>query len=336
MPTPRSARIFSRHHPTAPVLILSALVGVGIAPVLVAQAPVAEGGSVVVDPVPTQRSGIPGGIVRQDLAPTASGLVREGAFVSEHQGLLRPLKGGGWAFVFDPDADDNRLKPMIVQPGLRLTEMRRLVEASDRPITFRVSGRVLVYNNRNYLLPSFYTTIAVGERERIAPGVDQRTDDPAMREFEDLFDDSPADPTLDEAIEEVERLDRPSDIRVPRGGGQATAPGEGDQTRLIREGVQITARVGRLTRAPGGGWLMTFDNGSGAPQATTDGATLDTPMQILPCLNLQGMQSLAEQYGSQLRFTVSGTVYVYEGRNYLLPTMYIIEIDRTGNLTPGQ
>lgn len=295
-------------------------------------------GPVVVDPAPSQRLGVPGGIVRQDLAPTASGLIREGAFVSEHQGLLRPLKGGGWAFVFDPDAEGNRLRPMVVQPGQRLTEMRRLVEASERPITFRVSGRVLVYNNRNYLLPTFYTTLAVGSREEVAPGVDDRTDDPALREFEGLFEDGTADPTLDEAIREVERLDRPSEVRVPRGSATPDdrASQEEQASRLIREGIQITARVGRLTRAPGGGWLITFDNGPDAPAGTADGATLDTPMQVMPCLNLQGMQALAEQYGPQLRFTVSGTVYVYEGRNYLLPSMYIIEIDRTGNLTPGQ
>jgi len=186
-------------------------------------APSEQGEPVVVDPVPSDNPGLPSNIVRQDLAPTSSGLIREGAFISEHQGLLRPLKGGDWAFVFDPDAEDDRLKPMIVQPGLRLTEMRRLVEASDRPITFRISGRVLVYNNRNYLLPTFYTTISVGERDTVAPGVDERSEDPALEEFEDLFIDTEADPTLDESIEAVEQLDRPTDIRVPRGGAEPEA-----------------------------------------------------------------------------------------------------------------
>lgn len=317
---------------TLPALILLAAI-----PAAHAQTPPTDAGSpVVVDPVPADGNpALPGNIVRQDLAPTSRGLIREGAFISEHQGLLRPLKGGGWAFVFDPDAEDDRLKPMIIQPGLRLTEMRRLVEASDRTITFRISGRVLVYNNRNYILPTFYTTIAVGERETIAPGVDERTDDPALEEFEDLFLDTDGDPTLDEAIEAVERLDRPTEVQVPRGTGEQADETE-EPTRLIREGVQITARTGRLVRSPDGGWLMTFDNDTDQPATTSDGATLDTPMQILPCLSLQSMQTLAEQYGSRLRFTVSGTVYVYESRNYLLPTMYIIEIDRTGNLTPGQ
>jgi hypothetical protein len=320
--------------------ILPTLILLAAIPSAHAQTPPADEGSpVVVDPVPAAGNpALPGNIVRQDLAPTSSGLVREGAFISEHQGLLRPLKGGGWAFVFDPDDEDDRLKPMIIQPGLRLTEMRRLVEASDRPITFRISGRVLVFNNRNYILTTFYTTVAVGERESIAPGVDDRTDDPALEEFEDLFLDTDGDPTLDEAIEAVERLDRPTDVSVPRGTGEPSEQTEqsDEPARLIREGVQITARTGRLVRSPDGGWLMTFDNDTDQPATTSDGATLDTPMQILPCLSLQSMQALAEQYGSRLRFTVSGTVYVYESRNYLLPTMYIIEIDRTGNLTPGQ
>ncbi len=316
------------------------IAGIAISPANAQQPPSSDRPSIVVDPVPSGSPALPGNIVRQDLTPTSRGLIREGAFISEHQGLLRPLKGGDWAFVFDPDAEDNRLKPMIVQPGLRLTEMRRLVEASDLPVTFRISGRVLVFNNRNYLLPTFYSTLSVGERDTVAPGVDERTEDPALDEFEDLFIDSETDPTLDEAIDAVEQLDRPSDIRVPRGGAENQPPQQGEQgqqpPRLIREGVQITARTGRLVRSPGTGWVMAFDNDTDQPATASDGATLDTPMQMLPCLNLQSMQALAEQYGSRLRFTVSGTVYVYEGRNYLLPTMYIIEIDRTGNLTPGQ
>ena len=319
---------------TVSVALLALCPGVALA-----QSPPPEDESpVVVDPVPSDGSALPGGIVRQDLAPTARGLVREGAVISEHQGLLRPLKGGGWAFVFDPDAEDNRLKPMVVQPGLRLTEMRRLVEAADRPVTFRVSGRVLVYKNRNYLLPTFYTTLAVGQRETVAPGVDERTDDPALEDFEDLFAEPTGDPTLDEAIEEVESLDRPREIDVPRGPntGDEESNGEGAANRLVREGVQITARTGRLIRAPGAGWMMTFDNGFDGDDSNADGATLDAPMELLPCLSLQGMEALADRYGPRLRFTVSGTVFVYDGRNYLLPTMYIIEVDRAGNLTPRQ
>lgn len=336
-----------RHRPAVLTLALSLALPLGASPLAFTQQPPTDaGGPVVVDPVSSERPGLPSNIVRQDLSPTSSGLIREGAFISEHQGLLRPLKGGGWAFVFDPDADDNRLQPMIIQPGLRLTEMRRLVESSDRTITFRISGRVLVYGSRNYLLPTFYTTVSVGERDTVAPGVDDRTDDPALDEFEELFLETEGDPSLDESIEEVERLDRPNPTSIPRGGGDPEEPGEQTGSaedeapkRLIREGVQITARVGRLVRSPGTGWLMSFDNDTDTaadPGVSGDGATLDTPMQMLPCLNLQGMEALAEEYGSRLRFTVSGTVYVYDGRNYLLPTMYIIELDRTGNLIPGQ
>jgi hypothetical protein len=327
--------------------ILASLTSLALALSATAQTPPGDDAPGVIDPVPQSGPVMPGSIARQDLSPTGRGLIREGAFISEYQGLLRPLKGGGWAFVFDPipgpdgsGDSEVRLKPMVVQPGLRLTEMRRLVEAADKPITFRVNGRVLVYNNRNYLLPTFYTTVAVGSRDTVAPGVDERTDDPALEGFEDLFADPEGDPTLDESIGELERLDKPSDIRVPRGpnaGGGSDGGGEDEAAnRLIREGVQITARTGRLLRAPGGNWMMSFDNDTDGVAATGDGQTLDTPMEVLPCLSLQAMETLAERYGPRLRFTVSGTVYIYDGRNYLLPTMYIIDIDRTGNLIPAQ
>lgn len=101
---------------------------------------------------------------------------------------------------------------------------------------------------------------------------------------------------------------------VPQGG------------RLLREGTFIASRRGRVIKATGGEWQFHFDTG---PDNKAD-----APMGLMPCLNLQAIEKLAERGSEALSFTVSGQVFVYKGRNFLLPTMYTV--NRRGDVTPAQ
>lgn len=107
----------------------------------------------------------------------------------------------------------------------------------------------------------------------------------------------------------------------PRGATSAPAGG-----RLMREGTFLSSRTGRLSRAGNGEWLLTFD----ADKA----GTADAPVVLMPCLNLMAMEKLVEKGGDGLSFTVSGQVFVYKGRNHLLPAMYAV--NRPAELTPGR
>lgn len=95
--------------------------------------------------------------------------------------------------------------------------------------------------------------------------------------------------------------------------------------RLLREGTLLSSRNGRMVRGQGGEWLLVFD-------ASAD-SVVDPPMVLMPCLNLMAMERVAERGGESVTFSVSGQVFVYRGRNYLLPTMYVV--NRRGELTPG-
>lgn len=95
----------------------------------------------------------------------------------------------------------------------------------------------------------------------------------------------------------------------------ATSVGAGG-SRLLREGTFIASRRGRMTRSSDGQWTMVFD-------ADRSGKA-EPPMTLMPCLNLQAMEKLAERGGESLSFTVSGQVFVYKGRNHLLPTLYVV------------
>lgn len=89
----------------------------------------------------------------------------------------------------------------------------------------------------------------------------------------------------------------------------ATLPG-----KLVREGTFITSRRGRVIRAGSGEWMFHFDQASAAPA--------EPPMILMPSMNLMAIEKLAERGGESLTFRVSGQVFVYHGKNYLLPSMY--------------
>ena len=96
--------------------------------------------------------------------------------------------------------------------------------------------------------------------------------------------------------------------------------------RLQREGTFLASRRGRVIKAPSGEWQYHFDTGPDN--------RLDAPMVLMPCLNLQAIEKLAERGGEALSFSMSGQVFVYKGRNFLLPTLYTV--NRRGDVTPAQ
>lgn len=98
-------------------------------------------------------------------------------------------------------------------------------------------------------------------------------------------------------------------------------------TRLLRENTFITQRRGRMTRSMTNEWVFTMD-------ADAKGARAEPAMVLMPCLNLQNMEKAVERSGEGTNFTISGTVYVYKGRNYLLPSMFVV--NRRSELAPAQ
>jgi len=99
-----------------------------------------------------------------------------------------------------------------------------------------------------------------------------------------------------------------------------------EQKKLLPEGTIIVSRAGRMVRSDvGGEWIFTFE-------ADRDGHS-DPPMVLMPCRNLQRMERLVEERPDATRFLVSGQVFVYYGRNYLLPTVMQVPYERA-NLSP--
>lgn len=262
------------------------------------------------------------------LRPSPGALVREGAFIRNGRGRMVPGDGANWIFLFDPDSRGKSEPPMILQPCIRLTEMRRLAEDKKETITFSISGQVFVYQSRNYLLPTHFTTVsadAAPSRELDAPahGADSST---SKREGAVQSDD----PRAADLLREIEKQD---EVAGAAPGLRATPlPAGAVPTNLLREGLTIVQRRGRVERAAGGSWVFVTDNG---PQSTDDPGA-DAPLRLAPCLILQEIERIVRERGERQVMSLSGQVFVYEDRNYLIPTVFQLEPDREGNLIPAQ
>lgn len=134
----------------------------------------------------------------------------------------------------------------------------------------------------------------------------------------------PADPSTEDILRDMEKQ-RGNSPAKPSPAPQPAAPAPGGPAqpgvrvqspsgRLLREGTFLVERRGRLVRATTGDWLYTFD-------ADAKGQA-DPTMVVLPCQKLEAMEKLAERYGESLSFTVTGQVFVYKNKNYILPATF--------------
>lgn len=98
-----------------------------------------------------------------------------------------------------------------------------------------------------------------------------------------------------------DRSDRP--VRISRG--------------LLHEGAFLADQPGRLIKLEQGGSAFVFDRNAEG-RATP-------PMAVLPCTTLMRMEQIRDAREGEVRFRVSGQVFVYDGRNYLLPTFYRVQ-----------
>ena len=255
--------------------------------------------------------------------PEPGRLIREGAFLNERRGRMIQLRSGSWVFLFDADARGDAEPPMILLPCRRLDEMIRLSQAREETVTFRINGEAFVYRGRNYLLPTFFTTIASTTPQ---PGDDEPMPQRPERSPEDDDGNSDDEPSIEELIEQVESRSQQAHPVAPPMESESDT---GDLD-LLQDGSTLKRQRGRVLPGPTGGWLFTQDSDVDSPESGTH------PLILLPCQNLMAIERIVHNAGEGLAFTLSGRVTTFQGRNYLLPTMYLVESDREGNLMPAQ
>lgn len=281
-------------------------------------------------------------------------LLREGSSLVEALATLHRDESSGWwkLAIEAPDIDpSSSLAPevdrpppfdLLILPCTRLTEMERILEsttatsdAHPNSMRFKVSGRVFVFQNRNYFLP---THAAVVGGEKPMPRPPTGLPDPT----------TPADASntrnRDDSAEAIARSLEQQTGPIARSAGSArraatsrsgSTPGSeaaastsgsaSTSAVKLQENTAIVNRRGKITRDRSGGWLLVLD-------ADAIGLS-DPPLKLMPCSLLEGIEQYARRAGNNSPIIITGQVYLYNNQNYLLPTVYRIPRE-TSRITP--
>ncbi|MCZ6837536.1 MAG: hypothetical protein O7G85_17300 [Planctomycetota bacterium] len=250
------------------------------------------------------------------LRPGGTQLLREGSLLVDVRGLMHYDESRKvWIFEISGKQDASSVHSLTLLPCFLLQEMIELHAIAEQArVAFEVSGRVLVYRGRSYLLPT--SAPQIFEQSSVVVSEPETIDDQEVRtdviEDEDSIENIMSD--LDEAIGPIARTI-----------GSGSALHSMDDSVLVLEGTMIVSRRGHLTRTATGAWLFVFDS---------DASGLgDPPMIILPCLLLERMERHTRTRGGVASMNLSGRVLAFRGQNYLYPTVFQIPRERT-SLTP--
>ncbi len=236
---------------------------------------------------------------------TSPTLVREGHHLVESPGLLRYL-GEDW--VFDTVSEGKR-RSFLLMPSLKLGELEQVAAARGEG-EYRLSGRVYVYERKNYLLVSEFASI--GESESLA-SQESTTGAPSVADLIREFEQNRAD-----------RKDT----------GANAAAKRSDAVPIRREGTLLTLGKGRIIQNPAG-WAYFEPLPLEGALERDPSATI--PVVMLPSLMLEELEALAAFSSDAPIVTLSGEYFAHRGRNYLLPRMYLVErtpTERDNDLPP--
>ena len=241
--------------------------------------------------------------------PSRPPLLREGSFLADAAGRLETDEKTGW-WVFELDRDNRANQPkygphrLYLVPNRRLEEMLQIERSAPaRDTLFQVTGQILVYRSENLLLLTQAPVVV--EYQDIRPAAPPPPD-PAPAPADESGDGDSIEDIMRELAEAVGPLQRPMPTPSPDTDLGPAPP--------RREGAMILARRGRLHRNSRGTWMFVFDADAGA--------LADPPLIVMPCRMLERMEEYARQAGQDAPLLLSGRLFTFRGRNFVLPTVY--------------
>ncbi|MBX3374630.1 MAG: hypothetical protein KF817_12435 [Phycisphaeraceae bacterium] len=270
-------------------------------------------------PAPAPRPGVPAA------AAVPSYLLREGTVLQRVSGIVAfDGDAGGITVAIEDDRAGLAGYMLVLLPGLALTEIvEALHQSRDGRERFEISGRVLVHRERNYLLltqpavlldgPSPAADTDTGRAHGTAPA-DAR-DAPANARATGSSA-SEADDSTAAIVRELRRAVG----QVPRRSSAASVD-DGALAEPVPEGTRLVLRRGRVRRDQGGAMTFVFD-------ADATGRS-DPPVTLLPCLMLERLEALTADRSDGRAILISGAIYAFGGRSFLLPTMYRVPDEQT-------
>ncbi|MEM7227895.1 MAG: hypothetical protein AAF432_03685 [Planctomycetota bacterium] len=250
------------------------------------------------------------------LVPRRVRLLPEGSELVDVRGTIgRHASLPYWVLEIDDPRSIARDVELFMLPNRRLEEMELVLRTArdNEIVTFEVTGEVLAYGSRNYLLatsaPQLVMRTAAPEPTTAPEPATTAPDDGEARS-DDSIESIMRD--LDEAVGAIPRASDRSDDMMDAAESQTTP---------IDDGTLLVHRRGHVVRDVRGGWRFVFD-------ADAHGAS-DPSVTLLPCLQLERIQATLTKRGRSTPMLVSGQVYTYRNSRYMLPMTFQVPRERT-------
>jgi len=284
--------------------------------------------SQVVPGQPQARDAI-GALDGRDLIVPQGRLLREGSFLNRRTAAILRAPTGEWIAVFSEVEGERRLPPIVLLPNRTLASFEASIGEGVASVVVTLSGEVLAYRQRNYLIPTYYSLVSASpERAADEPGsIPASEPDPGSPPVAD-------DPRVVDLIKDLERLQTPGraalETSTQNRGTETLDPSVGEEDAgqaLVRDGTPLVRQRGRLVRGGAGHWYFSTDSDQGTP-----GGLGPTP--LLPSEVLMGLERLAEQRGEGLVAELTGRQYTYRGLRMVVPTMFVVA--PPGDVSPLQ
>jgi hypothetical protein len=259
-------------------------------------------------------------------------LLREGSLLVRARGTMdRDPATRWWQFTIRDEVDTRIRQTLGLLPCSLLDEMTRVQESlPGREIVFEVTGQIYVYRGRNFLLPTVapqlieYGPPATTHDDEVEGATSEKTTrEDGGTNATDADDAGPARDSGDSVEDIVSELESSvgalARTTALPAGAETPVPGGFDS--LVHEQTMLLSRRGRVSRGSTGAWLFVFD-------ADAQGLA-DPPMVLMPCLLLEHLEQRVWRSGASVPVLISGRAYVYDNRNYLMPTAFQIAREQT-------
>ncbi|MEM9064321.1 MAG: hypothetical protein AAGB51_02405 [Planctomycetota bacterium] len=272
------------------------------------------------------------GAVSGSIVPGGTLIARRGASVFQ-------APTGEWVAVFDAGPEGSRTLPPMVLLPTRSRERLEVLAASqvqrddeglaEGVLVLGLTGEVTLYRGRNYfLLTSFTRPEHRAPPELIEPEPAPTDAEPTESEVSTRLQDDPDVASLIRDLEE--RRSTPRGLQNPVRDPESVLDtdeldAEQDERRsfiTIRDGVPISRLTGRLVRSGAGEPVFASDSGIGSGGRGLGSGGTEGPMVLLPNAVTQRLENLAGARGDGAQLEISGRLYVYDRRAYVLPSFY--------------
>ena len=255
--------------------------------------------------------------VRRPMNPDRPPLLREGTLIARATGSVSfDSSLGCWRFSNETSAehDDQAFsRTFYLLPSRPLEELATYAKSTGASERFEVYGTVTVYDGVNFLLPSLITPLgsldSTGSEER-PDSADTQTASDGTASPSNTLDDRSSEISDDLEVRLQDRIGF-----LPMSIDSSESSSANPTSRLFPDGTRLQNRAGTIVRDQRtGAWRFLF-NSQGAGER-------DPSIELLPCLHLQKIESLAMRNDLPTRIHASGVVTTFKQRNYLLLSLW--------------